>query len=409
VRVFELTKALSNNHPARRVKSMYNPPSLVFKQAYALAYHGWLTGWKGLPRWMLKGPKVLSTAAGATAIGCTGYPVHAVWEVTTRCNLNCTHCYASSVDSSKAELTTAEGKKLLDQIAAVDEIRMIVVTGGEPLLRKDIFQLIEYAGKLGFHIIFSTNGTLLTPDAAKDLAKLGVANFSISLDGYTSECHESIRRVPGSFQKALDGLKAAAQTKAVVQVNFTAQQRNLAELPGIIDLSEELKTDILMVFQAIPPRQERGAAALNAEQQLYLMQTIAEKQKNNHALIMPVCCPEYWPMLLGKKRSTQGKGAGRAAFKGCGAGAGFSYIRFDGDVWPCNFIPISAGNVRETPFQDIWRNAPLFQEYRVKPRGVKGFCGECRYLEICGGCRGRALTHTGDPFQSDPNCLLVRE
>jgi AdoMet-dependent heme synthase len=401
-----LVKALSNNSPLRRVKSMYNPPSLMFRQAYALAYHGWLTGWRNWPRWMLKGPKVLSTAAGATAIGCTGYPVHAVWEITKRCNLNCTHCYASSVDSAQAELTTAEGKKLLDQIAAVDEIRMIVVTGGEPLLRKDIFELIEYAGKLGFHIIFSTNGTLLTPDAAKDLARLGVANFSISLDGFTATCHESIRRVPGSFQKAWDGLKAAAQTKAVVQVNFTAQQSNLIELPGIIDLSEEIKADIIMVFQAIPPRQERGAAALDADQQSYLMQTIAEKQKTARALIMPVCCPEYWPWLLENKKGLRGKGAGRAAFTGCGAGVGFSYIRFDGDIWPCNFIPVSAGNVRETPFNDIWRNAPLLQPYRVKPRGVKGVCGECQYLEICGGCRGRALAATADPFQSDPNCFL---
>ena len=388
---------------------MYNPPSLVLKQAYALAYHGWLTGWRALPRWMLKGPKVLSTAAGATAIGCTGYPVHAVWEITKRCNLNCTHCYASSVDSAQAELTTAEGKKLLNQIAAVDEIRMIVVTGGEPLLRNDIFEIIEYAGNLGFHIIFSTNGTLLTPGMAKDLAKLGVANFSISLDGFTAPCHESIRRVPGSFQKALDGLKAAAQTKAVVQVNFTAQQSNLIELPGIIDLSEELKADIIMVFQAIPPRQARGAAALDAEQQLYLMQTIAEKQRKSRALIIPVCCPEYWPWLLENKKGPRGKGAGRRAFTGCGAGAGFSYIRFDGDIWPCNFIPMAAGNARETPFNDIWSNAPLLQNYRVKPRSVKGFCGECGYLEICGGCRGRALAATADPFQSDHNCFLIRE
>ena len=399
---------MAQSLPARRVKGFYNPPSLVFKQALSLAYHGRLTGWKGLSGWMLKGKKVLKTASGATAIGCTGYPYHVVWEVTTRCNLNCIHCYASSVDSPQAELTTVEGKRLLDQIATNEEIRMIVITGGEPLLRKDIFEIIEYAGKLGFQIIFSTNGTLLTPDMAKDLARLGVANFSISLDGYTEACHESIRRRPGCFQKALDGLKAASQTKACVQVNFTAQQQNLAELPGIIDLSESLGADIIMVFQAIPPRQDRGAAELTAEQQLSLMQTIAEKQKKARALIIPVCCPEYWPWLIENKKGSFNKLNRKKIFTGCGAGKGFSYIRFDGDVWPCNFIPISAGNVRTTPFQDIWHNSPLLKEYRVQPRPIKGICAGCGHLEICGGCRGRALARTSDPKEADPNCLVIR-
>lgn len=397
---------MSDPEHVKRVKSLFNPPSLVFRQSFALGYHGRLTGWKGLSRWMLKGKKVLATAAGATAIGCTGYPYHAVWEVTTRCNLDCTHCYASSVDSAKEELTTAEGKKLLDQIAENGEIRMIVVTGGEPLLRKDIFELMEYAGKLGFSIIFSTNGTLLTPDTAKDLVKLGVTNFSISLDGCTAECHESIRRKPGCFQKAVDGLKAAAQTKACVQVNFTAQQQNLAELPGIIDFSETLNADIVMVFQSIPPRQERGAAELTPEQQMGLIQTIAEKQKTTRALIMPVCCPEYWPWLIERKQS-KSRLLQKIAFSGCGAGEGFSYIRFDGDVWPCNFIPIAAGNVRNTSFTEIWKNSLLLQQFHGKSRVLKGICGECRHKEICGGCRGRAFAHTADYRQADPNCLLI--
>lgn len=229
---------------------------------------------------MLKGKKVLATAAGAIAIGCTGYPYHVVWEVTTRCNLNCIHCYASSVASTQMELSTAEGKRLLDQIAILDEFRMIVITGGEPLLRNDIFELIEYAGKLGFHIIFSTNGTLLTPEIAKDLAKLGVVNFSISLDGHTGACHESIRRQPGCFQSAMDGIRAAAQTGVCLQVNFTAMQQNLPEFPGLIDLAEELKADIIMVFQAIPPRWDGGALELDAEQQLHLIEPSRKNRKD---------------------------------------------------------------------------------------------------------------------------------
>jgi len=365
-----------------------------------------MTGWAGLPGWMLKGKKVLATAAGATAIGCTGYPYHVVWEGTTRCNLDCIHCYASSVDATQAELTTAEGKRLLEQIAMLDEFRMIVITGGEPLLRKDIFELVEHAGKLGFHIVFSTNGTLLTPDMARDLAGLGVANFSISLDGYTSDCHESIRRKPGCFQSAIDGIRAAARTGVCLQVNFTAMQQNLAELPGLIDFAETLKADIIMVFQAIPPRQERGALELSAEEQMHLIRTIAEKQKKTRALIMPVCSPEYWAWLVENRRFSFGQNIYKKAFSGCGAGRGFSYIRFDGEVWPCNFIPLSAGNVRRTAFADIWNNAPLLHAFRGQTRRLKGACGECPHRDICGGCRGRAFAHTADAFAADPDCLL---
>jgi radical SAM protein with 4Fe4S-binding SPASM domain len=397
---------LAQSKPVKRVKALYNPPSLVLKQALSLVYHARLTRWAGLLRWMLKGKKVLATAAGATAIGCTGYPYHAVWEVTARCNLNCIHCYASSVEATQAELSTAEGKRLLDEIASLDKFRMIVITGGEPLLRNDIFELVEYAGKLGFHIIFSTNGTLLTPDAAKDLARLGVANFSISLDGYTAKCHESIRRKPGCFQSAIDGIKAAAQTGACLQVNFTAMKQNLTELPGIIDLSESLKADIIMVFQSIPPRLERGARELDAEEQMRLIKTIAERQKKTGALIIPVCCPEYWPYLADNRRGFFDRYLQNKVFYGCGAGSGFSYIRYDGDIWPCNFIPVSAGNVRRTAFDDIWKNSTLLKEFRGQPRRLKGICGECSRQRICGGCRGRAFAHTADFLAADPACLL---
>ena len=397
---------MAQSSTARRVKSLYNPPSFIFKQAFSLAYHAWLTGWRGFPAWMFKGKKVLATAAGATAIGCTGYPYHVVWEVTTRCNLNCIHCYAGSVESAKTELSTAEGRRLLEQIAAIDKVRMIVITGGEPLIRKDIFELVEHAGKLGFRIVFSTNGTLLTPGMAKDLVRLGVVNFSISLDGSSPERHESIRRRSGCFQGALDGLKAAATTGICVQVNFTAMKQNLSELPGVIDLAESLHADIVMVFQAIPPQGSSEKLELDPEEQMNLIKTIAEKQKKSHALIMPVCAPEYWPWLVEQRRFSFSRNIQNKALSGCGAGKGFCYIRFDGEVWPCNFIPLSAGNVREKPFADIWNNSPLLKKFRVESRRLKGTCGECHYQSICGGCRGRAFAHSSDPLEADPACLL---
>jgi radical SAM protein with 4Fe4S-binding SPASM domain len=399
---------LKEPKPLRRVKSDYNPPSLIFKQAFSLISQGWLTHWAGLPRWLLKGKKVISTAAGATAIGCTGYPYHVVWEITNRCNLNCIHCYASSVESPQNEITTLEGKRLLDQIASMAEFRMIVVTGGEPLLRPDIFELMEYAGRLGFRIIFSTNGTLLTQQIARDLVKSGVVNFSISLDGSTQQSHEKIRRIPGCFDKTIEGLYAASATGICVQINFTAMKQNLSELPLVIDLAESLKVDLFMVFQSIPPCQERGAVELGPEEQLHLLEIIREKQRKCRFLIMPVCSPEYWPLIAGQNgKNHLQKRLLQSAFSGCGAGRGFCYVRFDGDVWPCNFIPIAAGNIRYTSLQEIWRKAPLLEKFRNNHRALKNECGNCAHNPICGGCRGRAFAHHGDYLASDPNCTLM--
>jgi AdoMet-dependent heme synthase len=394
----------------RKVKSNYNPPGLIFKQALSLITQGSLTRWSGLPRWMLKGNKVIATAAGATAIGCTGYPYHVVWEITKRCNLNCIHCYASSVESSQKELTTKEGKRLLDQIAKVDDFRMIVITGGEPLIRKDIFEMVEYAGKLGFRIVFSTNGTLLSPQIAKDLVKLGVVNFSISLDGSNPENHEKIRRKPGCFFSTMEGIKAARDTGACTQINFTAMKQNLAELPAVMDLADKLDVDIFMIFQSIPPVQDRGAIELGTEEQMQLLQTIRERQGKSKYLLMPVCSPEYWPLITGHYENKKAaSGLQKSVFFGCGAGRGFCYIRFDGDVWPCNFIPVAAGNVLQTPLNEIWQKSPLLNEFRTSQRKLKDECGNCVDKAICGGCRGRAYAHYGDYLASDPNCILLKK
>jgi radical SAM protein with 4Fe4S-binding SPASM domain len=305
------------------------------------------------------------------------------------------------------ELSTAEGKRLLEQIAAVDRFRMVVITGGEPLLRNDIFELVEHAGRLGLRIVFSTNGTLLSPDAARDLARLGVVKFSISLDGFTRERHESIRRKAGCFQGALDGISAAARTGVCLQINFTAMRPNLSELPGALDLAESLRADIIMVFQTIPPRLEGEGLGLDAEEQLQLIRIIAEKQKSARALIMPVACPEYWPWLVQRRPFFHGGVSGRL-LAGCGAGSGFVYVRADGDVWPCNFIPVAAGNVRRGTFADIWYDSTLLREFRDRRR-LKGACGACHERDICGGCRGRAFARTADPLAADPNCFLNSE
>jgi radical SAM protein with 4Fe4S-binding SPASM domain len=249
---------------------------------------------------------------------------------------------------------------------------------------------------------------LLTPQIARNLVKSGVVNFSISLDGSTQENHEKIRGVPGCFNKTIEGIQSASSAGVCVQVNFTAMKQNLSELLPVIELAESLRIDLFMVFQSIPPYQKRGAVELGTGDQLHLMETIREKQKKSSFLIMPVCSPEYWPLIAGQNRKNLiQKWLLRSAFTGCGAGRGFCYVRFDGDVWPCNFIPVAAGNVRRTSLDKIWRESPLLAQFRKPQRALKDECCNCTYNPICGGCRGRAFAHCNDYLATDPNCTII--
>ena len=186
----------------KQVKPFYNPPSLILRQAASALYFGYLVGWKKLAHWLMKGTKTLPTAAGAIGMGCIGFPIHPVWEVTNACNLRCEQCHASSGKPLPNELNTEEGKRLLDGIAAIGEFRMLALGGGEPLLRPDIFELVAYARSLGLEISIATNGTLLTPEMAREFKKMGVANIAVGLNANDEFIHEQITRVPGSFEKS---------------------------------------------------------------------------------------------------------------------------------------------------------------------------------------------------------------
>jgi MoaA/NifB/PqqE/SkfB family radical SAM enzyme len=194
------------------VKPFYNPPFLILKQAASALYFGYLIVWKQLPHWLMQGSKTLHTAAGAIAMGCIGYPIHPVWETTNACNLKCEQCHASSGKPLPNELDTEEGKKLLDEMAVIDEFRMLALGGGEPLLRPDIFELVAYAIDLGFEITIATNGTLLTPEMARKFKKLGGANIAIGLNANDKAIHEKITRVSGSFEKTKQAIYATADT-----------------------------------------------------------------------------------------------------------------------------------------------------------------------------------------------------
>jgi radical SAM protein with 4Fe4S-binding SPASM domain len=314
-------------------------------------------------------------------------------------------CHASGGKRSPDELSTEEGKRLMDEIAKIPEFRMLVFTGGEPLIRPDIFELVEYARWLGFEISIATNGTLLTYDWAKRFKKLGVANMAIGLNSNNKEVHEQITQVPGSFERTKEAIYATRELGMNLQINATVMRENFDSIPGLLDFASEVNTQIVLLYHLIPQGRGEEQIELSLEECYQLSQITADKQRKSRAIIEPVCLPQYWAQLLrGNGRRVLSSGIAERFFKGCVAGSGLCYIKPDGEVWACPFLPLSAGNVRNEPLGKIWRESELFQNLRNRDN-LKGRCGRCAYRYICGGCRGRAYAHTGDYLTEDPLCF----
>ncbi|MGZ8892565.1 MAG: radical SAM protein [Halobacteriota archaeon] len=397
--------------PRRVVRTYWWPPTLILRQAMSALYLGALARWRGLPRWMATyGLQCLPGAAGSRGMGCIGFPAHPVWEMTTACNLRCIHCHASGGKPAADELTTEEAKRLLDQLAEVPEFRMMAFTGGEPLVRQDLFELLAYSQALGFTNTLATNATLIDDDVARRLRRFGVVIAAVSLDGFTAEQHDMVRGIAGSFEAALEGMRALRRAGIVLHVNITAMEYNVEQLVDLMRLVDELGAGILLMYQLVPVG--RGCdihqAALDDGANERLIRFMAEAQRTTRAIMEPVAGPQYWPFLLQRAGISSGPllRLAETVFHGCSAGRGFVYIKPDGDVWPCPFIEMSCGNVRELPFRRIWKQSPVFEDLRHRETRLKGRCGECEYRRLCGGCRGRTLALTGDYLNEDPSCFI---
>ncbi|TET68655.1 MAG: radical SAM protein [Dehalococcoidia bacterium] len=366
-------------------------------------------GWRKLPHWLLKGSKTLPTAAGAIGMGCIGFPIHPVWEVTNACNLKCEQCHASSGKPLPNELNTEEGKRLLDGMAAIGEFRMLALGGGEPLVRPDIFELVAYARSLGLEISIATNGTLLTPEMAREFKKMGVANIAVGLNANDESIHEQITRVPGSFARTKQGIYATLEAGMNLQINTTVMKENRLAIPGLLDFASEVDAQIILLYQLIPEGRGDEDMELSMKEYRALTEMIAEQQKTSRAIIEPTCSPQYWAYLLsrnGNKPSGLQMKLAETLFKGCVAGSGLCYVKPDGEVWPCPFVPLSAGNVRQHSLDQIWYQSELFNNLRDRERLTGEKCRSCQYKYICGGCRGRAYAHSGDYLGDDPLCFL---
>jgi len=394
-----------------RVKAFYNPPSLLFRQLGSTLLMGYLNRWRKFPGWLFRhGFKSIPVASGAWGMGCIGYPGHPVWEVTGACNLRCIHCHAVSGQAAKDELTTDEGKRLIDMIAAESEFRTLIYTGGEPLVRPDIFELLRHSQKAGLANIIATNGTLIDEEMAFKLKDHGVVCHAISLDAADPSVHNMVRNKAGAFDLAMRGIEATRKAGIMLQTNTTAMEYNMPHLPELIDYADRCGAGIMLMYQlvAVGRGEKIEQATLKKSANQHLSELISEKQKSCSMIIEPVAGPQYWPYLLEKGGIRGGPllKLAEKVFHGCAAARGFVYIKANGDVWPCPFVEVSGGNVRNTGFHRIYHESELFRNLRRREETLKGLCGECRYKTVCGGCRGRAHAYTGDYLAEDPRCFM---
>jgi len=392
-------------------KSIFWPPTLVMRQLGSALLFSHMIGWKKFPSWFMRhGLNSLPIAAGSIGMGCIGFPAHPAWEVTSACNLKCIHCHASAEAPGRDELSTDDGKKFIDELAKVREFRMLVYTGGEPLVRKDLFELMEHAKRAGLINVIATNGTLITEEVAYRLKEAGVATAAVSLDSWRDEVHDYVRNRPRAFELAMNGIKAMKKVGIPLQINCTAMQYNFHDLSELVELADELGSGIMLMYQLVPVG--RGEiireATLKINENERLLKFLAEKQQDVSTIMEPVAGPQYWPYLMERSGKKDGiwLGLARQVFHGCAAGRGFVYIKANGDVWPCPFVEESAGNVRNKPFNRIWTESEIFIKLRTREITLKGECGKCSYRGICGGCRGRAMACSGDYLGEDPSCFI---
>jgi len=333
------------------------------------------------------------------------------WELTRSCNLACTHCRASAERGPyPGELTAEEVKRVIDEIASISK-PVIIMTGGEPLLRNDIFDLARYGTDKGLRMVMATNGTLITEETVKEMKASGIQRISISLDGPDPETHDAFRKVRGSFEGSLQGIEFAKRGGLEFQINTTITQANLRFLPDILKLAVDLGAVAHHIFLLVPTGRgkELKDQAITAQDYENALHWFYEQMEKVPLQLKATCAPHYYRILRqrakkeGKKVTPKTHGLD-AMTRGCLGGISFCFISHVGQVQPCGYLELNCGNVREKPFQEIWANSEIFRNLRDTD-GYKGKCGQCEFRKVCGGCRARAYEISGDYMAEEPYCI----
>ncbi|MEY8000048.1 putative heme d1 biosynthesis radical SAM protein NirJ2 [Clostridium sp. Mt-5] len=321
------------------------------------------------------------------------------WNTTNRCNLKCKHCYRDSGKEINNELTTKEAKTLIDQIVKTG-FKIMIFSGGEPLMRDDIFELISYASQVGLRSVLGTNGTLISEKIAEKLKKSGIAGVGISLDSLDSKKHDIFRGYDGAFRDTINAMKNCREAGIRFQVHTTVMEWNKEELITITDSAIAMGAAAHHIFFLIPTGRAKNIEdeVLKSEEYEKLLTAIMKKQQEVHIELKPTCAPQFVPIAKSLGIDIRFK-------RGCIAGINYCVINPKGDVQACAYLSQSAGNIRKTTFDEIWRNSVLFNNLRTQ--NYKGSCGSCKYKDTCGGCRARAAYYSkGNYMESDKLCTF---
>jgi len=379
------------------------------------------------------------------------------WELTKGCNLRCIHCRASATElSSPDDLSTQAAKHIIDQIAEVSH-PILVLSGGEPLFRSDIFELARYGTDKGLRVALATNGTLVTKPVARKIVDAGVKRVAISLDGSDAFTHDTFRGIPGAFDAAITGFRNLKELGMSVQINTTVARHNAHQLPQVLELARAIGADALHTFLLVPV----GCGVDIAAEQMVppaeyekILNWFYDQSLAGDIELKATCAPHYFRVVRQRRAAERRAAAAQyvaapgatapaspkidptemtmpgstgmelkprgigqpvghpgahpsdmnAMTKGCLAGTAVCFISHQGEVYPCGYLPALAGDLKKQPFAEIWENSVVFNELR-DVNNLTGKCGCCEFRNVCMGCRARAFAATGNYLDEEPFCV----
>lgn len=323
-----------------------------------------------------------------------------IWETTRACALACVHCRAEAIPHrNRRELTTEEAQGLIDELASWKKA-IFILTGGDPLMRPDIFELVAYASQKGLRVAVSPSATgRLTARSLTQLADAGCSRISLSLDGPSASIHDAFRGVRGSFERTLKSALAAGQAGIELQINTTVARHNNAHLRDIGDFVASMGAKLWSVFFLVPVGRARREDCLNAEETEAAFAELYEIGKHAPFAIKTTEAPHYRRFVAQHEGMPENP-------DGIGDGKGFVFVSHIGEIQPSGFLPLTCGNVRTSSLLDVYRNHRIMQRLR-QPETFAGKCGRCEFKRLCGGSRARAYAFAGDPFGSEPTCSYI--
>ena len=340
-------------------------------------------------------------------------PKWIAWEITRRCNLRCVHCRSSSEMEIQGhpDFPLEEAYRLIDDIVSY-ATPVVVLSGGEPLTRKDVFEIARYGTDKGLRMCLATNGTLVTDAICEEIKQSGIRIVSLSLDGADDKVHDDFRSQKGAFAGTINAARLFKKHGIEFIINSSFTKRNQEQIPQVYQLAKELGATAWYMFMIVPTG--RGEEIMNEliskEDYDKILDWHYDMEKEEDLLLVrPTCAPHYYRVQL-QRAKEEGEKVKRRTLKfstggskGCLAGQLICLIDVDGNVLPCSHFNLPAGNVREKSFKEIWENSDLFKDLRDFKK-YKGRCGSCEFVNVCGGCRARAYSVYGDYLEEEPFC-----